>query len=281
MKFKLLFVLVLISASVSTTAQLRINAQLLVDPKSLNIRQFEGITLTGSLSGAGGTFLSLNLNNDADEPKSVTLSATLAYNGQELGRGRTKNKVRLAPRASVRLTNNNLTSGEWSMVAITENIRLVQDMMTRLGGKLSNGTYVLTWTLETDDGGFASFPMSFVVAGTREAFVRLIFPGAHAGDRAEEVTTTLPVFQWTGTADSYTFNLWEDVGKTGNIAAVISLPPIVSARNLTQTTVRYQEISGGRELQAGRQYIWSVEANITGGGKVTDAFIFKVAENVK
>jgi hypothetical protein len=114
----------------------------------------------------------------------------------------------------------------------TENNALVQDLMTRAGGKLPSGTYLLTWTLESDDGGFTSFPMSFTIAGNREAFVRLIAPGAHAGDRADEVNTKFPVFQWTGLADSYTFNLWEDVNKTGNVAAIISLPPMVSARNL-------------------------------------------------
>jgi hypothetical protein len=56
---------------------------------------------------------------------------------------------------------------------------------------------------------------------------------------------------------------------------------MVSARNLTQTSVRYQEVSGSRELQAGKQYVWSVDAIVTGGGKATDAFIFTVGENVK
>ncbi|MFQ3599545.1 MAG: hypothetical protein SNJ55_13985 [Chloroherpetonaceae bacterium] len=281
MKFKILFVLALISASVSATAQLRINGQLLVDPKAVNIGQLGGMILSGNLPSSGGTFLSLNINNDADEPKNVTLTGTFSYNGQELGKGRTKNKVRLAPRASVRLTNNNFMGGEWAMSGRTENNALVQDLLTKAGGKLPNGTYMLTWTLETDDGGFASFPMSFTVAGSREAFVRLISPGAHAGDKADEVNTKFPVFQWTGSADSYTFNLWEDVNKTGNVAAVISLPPMVSARNLTQPTVRYQEVGGSRELQAGKQYIWSVDANVTGGGKATDAFIFTVGENVR
>jgi hypothetical protein len=94
--------------------------------------------------------------------------------------------------------------------------------------------------------------MSFTIAGNREAFVRLIAPGAHAGDRADEVNTKFPVFQWTGSADSYTFNLWEDVNKTGDVAAIISLPPMVSARNLTQTTVRYQAYSNNRALSRSR-----------------------------
>jgi hypothetical protein len=281
MKFSVLFVLGLTLVSMSTTAQLRINGQLLVDPKAVNIGQLGGIILSGNLPSTGGTFLSININNDADEPKMVMLSTTFSFNGQELGKGRTKNRVRLAPRAFVRLTNNNFISGEWAMSGRTENNALVQDLMSRAGGKLPNGTYMLTWTLETDDGGFASFPMSFTISGSREAFVRLISPGAHAGDRADEVMTKFPVFQWTGSADSYTFNLWEDVNKTGNVAAVISLPPMVSARNLTQPMVRYQEVGGSRELQAGKQYIWSVEANIIGGGKATDAFIFTVGENVR
>jgi hypothetical protein len=45
--------------------------------------------------------------------------------------------------------------------------------------------------------------------------------------------------------------------------------------------VRYQEVGGSRELQAGKQYVWSVDAIVTGGGKATDAFIFTVGENVK
>jgi hypothetical protein len=281
MKFKFLCALVLLTLSLSATAQLRINGQLLVDPKAINIGQLGGMILSGNLPSSGGTFLSLNVNNDADEAKNATLTASFSYNGQELGKGRTKNKIRLAPRASVRLTNNNFVGGEWSMSGRTENNALVQDLLSKAGGKLPNGTYMMTWTLETDDGGFASFPMSFTVAGSREAFVRLIAPGAHAGDRADEVTTKFPIFQWSGSADSYTFNLWEDVNKTGNVAAVISLPPMVSARNLTQPTVRYQEVGGSRELQAGKQYIWSVDANVAGGGKATDAFIFTVGENVK
>lgn len=267
--------------SISASAQLRINAQLLVDSKTINLTQLVGVVVGASMQSSGGTFLSMNINNDADEPKMATLTATLSYNGQELAKGRTRNKVRLAPRAAVRLTNNNFVGGEWATIGRTENAALLEDMRNKGGGKLPNGSYMLTWTLETDDGGFTSFPLSFTVAGSREAFVRLISPGAHAGDKADAVTTKFPVFQWTGSADSYTFNLWEDVNKTGNVAAVISLPPMVSARNLTQTTVRYEEVGGSRELQAGKQYIWSVEASVTGGGKVTDAFIFTVAETVK
>jgi len=281
MKLKSLFLFALAGLSVSASAQLRLDGQILVDPKTVNIGQLGGMILSGNLPSSTGTFLSINVSNDANEPKNVTLTAAFSYNGQELGKGRTKNRVRLAPRASVRLTNNNFMSGEWAMSGRTENNALVQDLMTRAGGKLPSGTYLLTWTLESDDGGFTSFPMSFTIAGNREAFVRLIAPGAHAGDRADEVNTKFPVFQWTGSADSYTFNLWEDVNKTGNVAAIISLPPMVSARNLIQTTVRYQEVGGSRELQAGKQYVWSVDAIVTGGGKATDAFIFTVGENVK
>lgn len=47
----------------------------------------------------------------------------------------------------------------------------------------------------------------------------------------------------------------------------------------------FNQTNGGcfmkSELQAGKQYIWSVEAGVTGGGKVTDVFIFTVAETVK
>ncbi len=267
--------------SMSATAQVRINAQLLVDSKTIDLTQLVGVVVGASMQSSGGTFLSMNINNDADETKMATLTATLSYNGQELAKGRTRNKVRLAPRASVRLTNNNFIGGEWATIGRTENAALLEDMRNKGGGKLPNGTYMLTWTLETDDGGFTSFPLSFTVTGSREAFVRLISPGTHAGDKADAVTTKFPVFQWSGSADSYTFNLWEDVNKTGNIAAVVSLPPMVSARNLTQTTVRYEDVGGSRELQAGKQYIWSVEAGVAGGRKVTDVFIFTVSETVK
>ena len=194
MKLKSLFLFALAGLSVSASAQLRLDGQILVDPKTVNIGQLGGMILSGNLPSSTGTFLSINVSNDANEPKNVTLTAAFSYNGQELGKGRTKNRVRLAPRASVRLTNNNFMSGEWAMSGRTENNALVQDLMTRAGGKLPSGTYLLTWTLESDDGGFTSFPMSFTIAGNREAFVRLIAPGAHAGDRADEVNTKFPVF---------------------------------------------------------------------------------------
>jgi hypothetical protein len=100
---------------VSASAQLRLDGQILVDPKTVNIGQLGGMILSGNLPSSTGTFLSINVSNDANEPKNVTLTAAFSYNGQELGKGRTKNRVRLAPRASVRLTNNNFMSGEWVM----------------------------------------------------------------------------------------------------------------------------------------------------------------------
>jgi hypothetical protein len=268
-------------ANASALGQLRLNGQLLADPKAINIGQLGGMILSGNLPSSGGTFMSLEVSNDSDEPKMVRLSANFTYNGQELGAGKTKNAVRLAPRASLRLTNSNLTGGEWAMSGRTENMATIQEMLSKAGGKFPNGTYMIMWSLESEDGGQASFPMSFSIAGGREAFVRLTSPGAHAGDKGEEVMTKFPVFQWTGSADSYNFGLWEDVDKTGNVAAVTSLPPMVSAQNLSQTMVRYQEIGASRELKGGKQYIWKVEAVISGGGKTADAFIFTVGESVK
>lgn len=169
MKIRLFVAMAIASISVSAVAQLRINAQLLADPKTLTLAQLSGITLSGNFQNVGGgTFLSININNDSDEPKMATLTATLLYNGQELGSGRTRNRARLAPRAAARLTNNNLISGEWAMTSRTENNAMVQNLMKKAGGKLPDGTYMLTLTIETDDGGFASFPISFTVAGNQE-----------------------------------------------------------------------------------------------------------------
>jgi hypothetical protein len=84
MKLKVWLAFALICLSTSASAQLRINGQLLVDPKAINVGQLGGMILSGNLPSSGGTFVSINVNNDADEPKSVTLTATFSYNGQDI-----------------------------------------------------------------------------------------------------------------------------------------------------------------------------------------------------
>jgi len=83
MKLKSLFLFALAGLSVSASAQLRLDGQILVDPKTVNIGQLGGMILSGNLPSSTGTFLSINVSNDANEPKNVTLTAAFSYNGQQ------------------------------------------------------------------------------------------------------------------------------------------------------------------------------------------------------